>query len=215
MMNNRRTGMALVGVGILFVLLRVTGFTFGSLMWPLWVLLPGAFMLFAAFKDGDPHSELVVPGAIVGGTGAILFFLNMTDRWEAWSYMWALYPVFVGSALYYTGRANGDEKLMRSGKQTARTGLYMLVGFGLMFELLIFGGLGFLDSALLPAILIGAGLYLMYANDKVRVNLDILTNNKRKGKPKNDFRDENTGIDPDLRSRMDEALAEEEHSVPA
>lgn len=214
MMDNRRMGMALIGIGAVLVFLRLTGFTFASLLWPLWVLVPGALMLYTAFKDGKPHPGVVVPGAIIGGTGAILFFLNLTDRWEAWAYMWAMYPVFTGAALYYTGRANDDEKLMNGGKQAARTGLYMLVGFGLMFELLIFDGLGFLDSALLPAILIGVGLYLMYANDKIRVNLDLFTDGKRKNKPKRELTDRETGIDPDLRQRVDEAIGEDEHSVP-
>ncbi|MEL6148530.1 MAG: hypothetical protein AAFR56_02820, partial [Chloroflexota bacterium] len=178
-----------------------------SLLWPLWVLIPGALMLYTAFNSNQAHLGWAVPGALIGGTGAILFFLNLTGRWEAWAYMWALYPVFVGAAVHYTGQVNGNERQTSGGMNAIRSGLWTLVAFGLFFELLIFGGLGFLDSVLLPVLLIAGGAYLLYARDRIHVDIGALTD----GKPKRELQDPETGISPDLRRRMDEAIAEDDH----
>jgi hypothetical protein len=206
--TNRTTGIALVGLGLLFVFLQITGFSLMSLLWPLWVLIPGALMLFAGFNGEKAHLGWNVPGAVVGGTGAILFLLNLTGRWETWAYMWALYPVFVGAALYYTARHNSDDKLMEGGKRTMQSGLGLLVGFGLFFELLIYGGLSFLNSALLPIALIGIGAYMIFFQDKIKFNMPTLSSDK----PKRNLadRDPETGIDVRLRREIDQALAEEE-----
>ncbi|MEM6529474.1 MAG: hypothetical protein AAF653_14350, partial [Chloroflexota bacterium] len=74
------------------------------------------------------------------------------------------------------------------------------------FELLIFDGLGFLNSAFLPALLIAGGAYLIYAKDRIHINLGAFTD----GKPKHTLPDPETGIDPDLRRRMDDALTEDD-----
>jgi hypothetical protein len=208
MTKNRRMGLSLIVLGLILFIMRAAGFTFASLLWPMWVIVPGALMLYGAFNGKKANVGLAVPGAVAAGTGMILFFANMTGRWEAWAYLWTLYPVFTGGALYYAGKQNDDEKLMQGGEKTATSGLYMLVGFGLFFELLIFGGLNFLDSALLPMFVIAAGLYLMYTKDGMCFNMGAF---RGKRKRKNDERiDPETGINPDLRRRMDKALADEE-----
>jgi hypothetical protein len=182
---NRNAGVALVALGLGLVFLRITGVTMMSLLWPLWVLGPGAFALWMGFKEDQAQLGWVMPGAIVGGTGAILFVLNLTGQWHAWAYVWALYPVFVGGALYYTGRRNGDADMARGGEITARSGLYMLLGFGLFFELLIFGGLGIFGGPLLPLVLVGGGLALYAFRDEV--NLGFLNDGeKAKRKLKNE-----------------------------
>lgn len=195
--NNYRIGMALVAAGILFLFVRMTGFSLMSLLWPLWVLIPGAAMLYMAFRDERAELGWAIPGALIGGTGVILFFLNLTDRWEAWAYMWALYPVFVGSALRFVGQHNHSDDMMMNGMRAVRSGLFMLVGFGLFFELIVFQSV--FSSVLLPVLLVAGGLYLMVARDRVRFGfLD-------ERKPKREL-DPETGINPELRRQMDDAL---------
>ncbi len=182
---NRNVGAVLVALGLGLVFLRITGNTLPSLLWPLWVLGPGAFALWMGFREQPAQLGWVMPGAVVGGTGAILFVLNLTDQWEAWAYVWALYPVFVGGALYYTGRDNGDEKMMRGGASTVRSGLYMLIGFGLFFEVLIFGGLGFFGGPLLPLVLVGGGVALYTFRNEIRLGF-LEDGDKPKRKLKNE-----------------------------
>lgn len=206
--NNYRLGMALVAVGIVFLFLRMTGFSMMSLAWPLFVLVPGAAMLYGAFRGEKAELGLAIPGAVIGGTGAILFFLNLTGRWEAWAYMWTLYPVFTGGALYYVGQHNANESLSGRGMTTVRSGLWMLVGFGLFFEVLIFESI--FSSVFLPVVLVAVGLYLMAARD--RVKFGFLPDGKAKGKPKREL-DPETGISPELRRQMDEALTEDDRTT--
>lgn len=208
--NQRNTGIFLIILGVAFVVMRLFfGFSFMSLLWPLWVLVPGALMLFTAFNSDKAQPGWAVPGAVVGGTGAILFLLNLTGRWEAWSYMWAMYPIFVGSALYHVGKRNQDEHMQAGGKHTLTTGLYLLVGFGLFFELMVFGGFAFLDSALLPLLLISAGLYFLFGSERFSWNVPTFNAEKRKRELP---ADPVTGINPALRQKMDKALYEDEDS---
>ena len=166
---NRNLGIGLIALGLGLVFLRITGPSLVSLLWPMWVLAPGAFALWMGFREERALLGWAMPGAVVGGTGAILFLLNLTGHWEAWAYAWALYPIFVGGALYYTGKHNGDMEQIGAGERTARVGLAMLAGFGFFFEFLIFGGLGVLTGPLLPLVLVGGGAALYVFRDNVRL----------------------------------------------
>jgi hypothetical protein len=164
-MESKQTGYILIGLGVAFVLMRIVGVSLMSVLWPLWVLVPGLILLYFGYRDGQAQLGWAMPGAVIGGTGAILFVLNLTGRWEAWSYVWALYPVFVGLTLVRVGKHNGDDNMVTGGQVTANSGWWMLVGFGLFFEVLIFGGLNVLNNALLPVLLIIGGLYLLYGDN--------------------------------------------------
>lgn len=198
-LDSRSTGTALIALGILFVVLRIAGFTLMSLLWPMWVLIPGILMLYAGFSGERAHEGWAVPGAIVGGTGAILFLLNLTGRWEAWAYIWALYPALIGYALHMVGKRNGDEDMEHDGMVAAKSGMYMLLGFGVFFELLIFGGFAFLDSIFLPFILIAAGIYMMYGKDRMNMRMSGFSSKRKNSDPV-------TGINSELRRQMDDAI---------
>jgi hypothetical protein len=65
--------------------------------WPLIIVGIGVALLLAALLTWTP--PLMVPAAILGGLGALLFWQNATDnwaRWASWAYAWTLLPVFAG-----------------------------------------------------------------------------------------------------------------------
>lgn len=166
--SNRTIGFILIGVGAVILLARFIGDDLLAVSWPLWIIVPGVLMLFGAFNGQRANLELAIPGAIVTGTGLILATMAVTGRWEAWAYAWALYPAFSGVAMYMVGQRNGQEKLRINGQRTAMSGLYMLIGFGLFFEIFIFGGLsGIFNSTVLPLILLAAGAYFVWSNGRL------------------------------------------------
>lgn len=162
--NNRTMGLTLVGLGLLFLVLRYVQFDMMELLWPMWILIPGGVLLTIAFKQNSAQVGFAIPGAVITGTGLILATFNTFGHWEAWSYAWALYPAFVGIALYLVGQANQSDELLRNGRRLLTIGLYLFIGFGFFFEILIFGGaINLLDNAIVPVLLIGAGLFLVFA----------------------------------------------------
>lgn len=214
-MNSRTTGYALLGIGALMIVLRMVGFSMASLLWPLWVLVPGALMLYMGFRNEKALPGWAIPGALVAGTGAILFFLNLTGRWEAWSYMWALYPAFVGAATHQVGQQNGNEDMANGGQNAFRSGLWMFVAFGLFFEVLIFGGL--LGNGLIPLLFLAAGAYMIFGRKDAAGHAKFVMpwawkrEKAKRGLPAE--KDKRTGVNPDLRRRMDEAIYEDDKAT--
>jgi len=183
MNNNRNLGYVLIAAGLVLVIARFVGVNFMAHSWPLWIIAPGAFMLYNAFSGEKANLSMAVPGAIVTGTGLILLTMSITGRWEAWAYAWALYPTFGGVATYMVGKRNGDATLEKNGQRSAISGLYMLIGFGLFFELVAFGGLsGLLNSSIVPLALVAAGAYFLWSNGQL---LPGGEKEKRKSKEEN------------------------------
>ena len=162
-MNSRMTGIGLVVIGAAILFLRFVDINIWGVAWPIWVIAPGLAFLYFAFSGERAQVGFAIPGAVITGTGLILAALNLTGHWEAWAYLWTLYPAFVGAAMNQVGRRNHDLGLQDAGRKVSITGLYMLIGFGLFFELLIFGGgFGIFNSTFLPLLLIGIGAYVMF-----------------------------------------------------
>ena len=132
--ENKDKPMAWVLVGIIVLML------IGAL-WPVFIIAPGAFFLYAAHTSGRKNSGLIFPGVIITGTGLILLYQSMSGNWESWAYMWTLYPVMVGYALRYHGEHTGSRSEIVTGKNMMHYGLMAFAGFALFFELLIFGSL--------------------------------------------------------------------------
>lgn len=153
-------GFGVLGLGLVFLFTQVVGFSMMSLLWPLWVIVPGLAFLYFAFKDEHAHLGFAIPGTVIAGTGLILAFMNILGHWEAWSYAWAFYPVFVGVAFLKVGQRNTHLSFEKTGNRLMRIGLYLFIGFGLFFEALIFGGL---SGLAVPAVLIGVGAYLVFS----------------------------------------------------
>jgi hypothetical protein len=67
--------------------------------WPVILWGMGAFFALSAIVSGV--GPLVVPGAILGGTGGLLAYQLATRDWGSWVYAWALLPGFVGLGLFF------------------------------------------------------------------------------------------------------------------
>lgn len=159
--------MGLIGLGSLFLLARIMNIDIGELAWPFFIIVPG-LLFFAGAASGKSASALVIPGSIITMIGLILFFQNVTDRFETWAYAWALIPLASGVGQFIHGSMTGSDSLQEAGRKTANIGLALFIGFGAMFEVFIFHD--FLDSFfaryILPLALIGAGAYLFFLRGK-------------------------------------------------
>jgi hypothetical protein len=88
-------------------------------------------------------------------------YQNLTGHWESWAYAWLLYPVFLGLALQFIGQRTGEQGTYNTGSGFVRYGGIAFIIAAALFELLIFGGGGFLGGLALPLILIGLGGVLL------------------------------------------------------
>jgi hypothetical protein len=77
-------------------------------------------------------------GAVVAGTGVILFAQALTGYFQSWAYVWALLPVFAGVALIFVGRRDTDLKTATLGRRLVKWGILTFVSFAVVFEWLIF-----------------------------------------------------------------------------
>jgi hypothetical protein len=198
------TAMILIGLGILFLIAQTFRLDFFGALWPAIVMLPGLAFLYFAVRGDKGAVGLAVPGAVITGTGVILFYQNITNHWESWAYVWSLYPVFVGLALTYIGRRTESEGQLKAGQGLIRWGLIAFVGLWIVFELLIFRGGSIFGNYLLPVVLIGAGLYLMLRRSTPE-KVKIVYTEPEKPKPTNGHRPTPS---EDLQAKIDEALAE-------
>jgi hypothetical protein len=161
--NSRATlivGLALIGLGVLFLLQQVFDLRIFDWLWPLFIIGFGGLIFAGMVVGGKSAGPLAIPGSIISGIGLILFTLNLTDRWEAWAYAWGLIIAFVGVGLGINGWWSGLPGLQRSGFALMRTGLFLFLIFGAFFELLIFGSAQ-TGNWLWPVVLIGLGILLL------------------------------------------------------
>ena len=198
------TALALIGLGVLFLLAQITGFGFFGLLWPLFVLVPGALFLYFAVTGDASKAGLAVPGAMITGTGAILFYQNLTGHWSSWAYIWALYPVFLGLALVFIGRRTGSDSTIRTGDGFVKWGLIGFVALWALFELFIFGGNKWMVTTLLPLVLIAAGaIMLLRSRSQEKLKVAHSGNGYHKAKHSGDT----------LQEKIDAALAEDDDQI--
>src|SRR5262245_37347184 len=123
-MNSRITGTTLLAVGAAILLLRFVDINIWGIAWPIWVIAPGLAFLYFAFSGEQANIGFAIPGAVVTGTGLILAALNISGHWEAWAYLWTLYPAFVGLAMNQVGRRNNEPGLEAAGRRVGIIGMY-------------------------------------------------------------------------------------------
>ena len=153
-------GLALIGLGALFLLQQFFDFNFWDTLWPFFVIGGGGLLFVMAYAGGRDSAPMFVPASIVTMVGLILFTANFTDRWEIWSYAWTLILVGVGLGLIFHGARSGQPELRRRGVKTLQTGLVLLLVFGAFFELVIFGS-EHVGRWAAPVLLIAVGLFLL------------------------------------------------------
>jgi hypothetical protein len=160
--KQRGIGILLIVLGALFLLGRAVDI--GAFAWPLFVIAPGVALLAWAFLGGKGSAGLAMPGSIVTTVGVILFVMNVTNTFEAWSYAWALVLASVGVGNFLFGSLIKDEKRQHDGIRTMVLGLVLFAAFGVFFQFLIFGQMwgSWVGQWLLPLILIGGGVFMLY-----------------------------------------------------
>lgn len=128
--------------------------------WPINLLLIGGAIFIVGLVLGAPG--LSVLAAIVAGTGGIFYYQKVTGNYDSWSYMWTLYPGFVGIGSVLAGLL-GDNT-----PHNLKRGLNMMVFSAVLFLgfSAFFGGWDLLGSygpaillILLGVWVLGSGLY--------------------------------------------------------
>jgi hypothetical protein len=117
----------------------------------------------------------------------LLLYQDVFRHWESWAYAWALLPTAAGGGMVLAGKWSDDSRLTHIGLQLATIGFLLFAAGAFFFELVIgIGGFrtGPLGAVLLPAILIGLGLYLVFhrsGRDSSRVRHTGLTTHRKSG----------------------------------
>lgn len=168
MSSQRNTG-SLVGgaVLIIFGILALLGnlfqnYDFWGTFWPLFVIGAGLIFFVGMFAGGRSVSGLAIPGTIITTIGLMLFYQNITNHWESWSYGWAVILMAVGVGIFIMGVWGQSATQRAAGLRTLRIGVILFIIFGAFFELIFTSGesLG-LRSIIFPVGLILLGLYLV------------------------------------------------------
>ncbi|MBK9750959.1 MAG: hypothetical protein IPO91_29920 [Chloroflexi bacterium] len=163
--SNNLGAYILIGLGVLFLAGQIFDFDIGRIFdisWPLFVVIPGVIFLIIAFTGDRRAAGFIIPGAIVTGTGLILWFQDTFDRYETWAYVWTLYPVFVGAATMYLGTRLDNAQQIKTGRNLLQFGLIAFVVAAAFFELLIFNSNASIGRWLVPGLLILAGGYMLF-----------------------------------------------------
>jgi hypothetical protein len=117
-------GLILVLIGVIFLIWQLApnlisdtlGITF---TWPMLIIGIGIIFLLAGITT--LQGGFMVPAAILGGLGGILYYQNTTGDWASWAYVWPLMPGLVGLGLLVGSFIDRD---MRDAR---KAGFYMLL----------------------------------------------------------------------------------------
>lgn len=158
--SNLAAGLLLILVGGVFLAAQIAPGLFTwfqpELNWPLFVVGAGFVLLVIGLLANEPG--MAVPACIVGGVGGLLYWQNLTKRWETWSYAWALIPGFVGVGVILSGILSGQTaQSFREGGRTILVSLVLFVVFGTIMG-------GQFTGFVWPSILIAAGVILLIGN---------------------------------------------------
>lgn len=148
-------GIILILVGLFFLLLPLFP-NLSSLVkieqhWPLIIVAVGSLFLLGALLG---VSGLAIPGTIIAGIGALLYYQNLNDAWETWAYAWALIPGFVGIGIIIARALDGKARQgIREG------GGLIVISLILFFVFGAFLGGGYSFGVILAVLLIIAGVW--------------------------------------------------------
>jgi len=168
MSSQRNTG-SLVGGSLLIIFGALAligkifqGLNFWGTFWPFFIIGIGALFFVGMFAGGRSVSGLAIPGTIITTIGLMLFYQNLTNHWESWSYGWTVILISVGLGIFIMGIWGQNPTQRAAGLRVLRIGLIMFVIFGAFFELIFTSGMPFgMRSIIFPSALILLGLYLV------------------------------------------------------
>jgi hypothetical protein len=168
-MSSQRNAGSLVGGSLLIIfgVLALLGqlfrnFDFWGTFWPFIIIGFGTLFFVGMFAGGKSVSGLAIPGTIIITIGLMLFYQNITNHWESWSYGWTVILMSVGAGIFIMGAWGQNPTQRTAGLRVLRIGVIMFIIFGAFFELIFTAGrpLG-LRSIIFPSALILLGLYLI------------------------------------------------------
>jgi len=177
MSSQRNTG-ALVGGSLLIIfgVLALLGkifqnFNFWNTFWPFVIIGIGLLFFVGMFAGGRSVSGLAIPGSIITTIGLMLFYQNITNHWESWSYGWTVILMSVGVGIFIMGLWGQNGNQRAAGLRVLRLGLILFVIFGAFFELIFTAGRPFgLRAIIFPVGLILLGLYLVLSRSGLLPN---------------------------------------------
>jgi len=152
-------GILLILAGVWFVAVRqvpaLKAWIDIQFEWPFYVVGAGALILLIGLLTGAPR--MAIPAAIVAGIGGILYYQNLHNDYESWSFLWTLIPGFVGLGTILAGLF-GDDMRYNFGR-----GINLLVVSAVLFLIFaaFFKRLNFLGDYGPSALLIFLGLYVI------------------------------------------------------
>lgn len=125
--------------------------------WPVLIIGLSGFFLVPSLL-GRQHRRLragmILPGALLAGVGGALLYTSLTDRWSAWTSLWAVIPFSFGLGMYAAGWIADAPAFKWIGSGIAAGGVVAYLVFATAF-----GGEAF---RLIAAIgIIGLGLVLV------------------------------------------------------
>ena len=165
--SNRGMGIALVVLGLILLVGQWLGWS--TVGWPFFIVVPGAVMLAIAFLGGRNATGLAVPGSIVTAIGLILLVQSATGTFHTWAYAWGLVVAAVGFGAFLHAALRENEEEQRSSLRLTGLGLALFAGFGIFFELFIFGDwAGWVWQYALPIALIAAGAFLLVRRSRTQ-----------------------------------------------
>ncbi len=156
-------GIVLIIIGILAFFGRYIILPDMDTLWPLVVIAVGAAFFIPILLGDKSRGGLAIPGSILVTIGVILYIMNRTDSWEAWSYCWALIMCAVGAGTWINGYVSAKPELQKKGLTTLRTGLVLFIIFGVIMEFIFsMSGEAHWGGVLLwSVLLILVGVYLL------------------------------------------------------
>ncbi len=159
-------GVALIVLGVGFIVTQNLELDFLSTWWPLFVLVPGVAFFLMMLVSGEKGGALAIPGSIISTLGMLLLYQNLTGDWASWSYAWALLaPGSVGVGLLIFGAWSHIASLRPVGLGLSIAGVVLFIGAAAFFEIVLgVGGAGAIVGRVLwPAFLILAGAVIMFS----------------------------------------------------
>jgi hypothetical protein len=167
MLNRNKPNVVIGTLLIAFGVLVFLGEIFKSTLfafWPFFIIASGLMFFVAMGVAGKSTGYLAIPGSIITTIGLILLFQNLTNRWESWSYAWALIPLSVGIGMWIFGKFSDLEDLRSAGRHVINVGLVLFIVFGVFFELLIgISGTNRSNNLMWPLALVALGIYLIFS----------------------------------------------------
>lgn len=155
-------GAILIVLGLLFLFGQYVGFQGFQYLWPFFIIGLGVAFFIGMLAGGKSLAALAVPGCVLTTLGLVLLIQTLVGHWEAWAYVWTVIVGAVGIGIFIMGVWGGNPSQRQAGMRLAGLGLVLLIVFGSLFELMIFGGIDTPWSrAVAPVLLILAGLILL------------------------------------------------------